>query len=189
MCVPLQVGLIADEDQAQAREPSVAPDRQLQDISNRPGRLAVSVAPGADPGLTCGSPLPEYGKGQGSKGSAKAAAPASAGEAAAAATVAAAAAPSAGADATAAAAAAAAAAQGGADPELGLQDHGEKGKGLAVDKDSDSDMKDSDVKEPTVHVQELMDELEELKRDIMAGINDTQLQILSVVGSGAFGTV
>ncbi len=34
-----------------------------------------------------------------------------------------------------------------------------------------------------------MDELEELRRDIMAGINDTQLQIMSVVGSGAFGTV
>lgn len=34
-----------------------------------------------------------------------------------------------------------------------------------------------------------MDELEQLRRDIMTGINDTQLQIMSVVGSGAFGTV
>ncbi|KAG2437375.1 hypothetical protein HXX76_006027 [Chlamydomonas incerta] len=38
-------------------------------------------------------------------------------------------------------------------------------------------------------VANLMDELEALRRDIMSGINDTQLQIMSVVGSGAFGTV
>ncbi|KAG2488918.1 hypothetical protein HYH03_012541 [Edaphochlamys debaryana] len=57
------------------------------------------------------------------------------------------------------------------------------------------DSEDSVIKEEgdggqqSAQVANLMDELEGLRRDIMAGINDTQLQIMSVVGSGAFGTV
>ncbi|GLC56034.1 hypothetical protein PLESTB_001057400 [Pleodorina starrii] len=69
-----------------------------------------------------------------------------------------------------------------------------------VAKDSDADGDDGDGDGDTTkegemrpnngaRVNSLMDELEELRRDIMAGINDTQLQIMSVVGSGAFGTV
>ncbi|GLI62421.1 hypothetical protein VaNZ11_005043, partial [Volvox africanus] len=56
-------------------------------------------------------------------------------------------------------------------------------------KDSDDDMEGGPLGTNGGRVASLMDELEQLRRDIMAGINDTQLQIMSVVGSGAFGTV
>ncbi|KAG2453124.1 hypothetical protein HYH02_002454 [Chlamydomonas schloesseri] len=60
-------------------------------------------------------------------------------------------------------------------------------------KDSDSEGGRNGEEEEEVggnpQVANLMDELEALRRDIMSGINDTQLQIMSVVGSGAFGTV
>ncbi|GIL69989.1 hypothetical protein Vretifemale_758, partial [Volvox reticuliferus] len=56
-------------------------------------------------------------------------------------------------------------------------------------KDSDDDMEREPRGSNGGRVASLLDELEQLRRDIMAGINDTQLQIMSVVGSGAFGTV
>ncbi|GIL59083.1 hypothetical protein Vafri_14038 [Volvox africanus] len=56
-------------------------------------------------------------------------------------------------------------------------------------RDSDDDMEGAPLGTNGGRVASLMDELEQLRRDIMAGINDTQLQIMSVVGSGAFGTV
>ncbi|EFJ42662.1 hypothetical protein VOLCADRAFT_119333 [Volvox carteri f. nagariensis] len=59
-------------------------------------------------------------------------------------------------------------------------------------KDSDDDDEDEDGgrrRRRRRMVASLMDELEQLRRDIMAGVNDTQLHIMSVVGSGAFGTV
>ncbi|KXZ54291.1 hypothetical protein GPECTOR_5g378 [Gonium pectorale] len=56
-------------------------------------------------------------------------------------------------------------------------------------KDSDDEAPDTEMEVQKTQATDLMDELELLRRDIMAGINDTQLQIMSVVGSGAFGTV